>query len=106
MGKKGGAQPGAGRPRGVASIRAQEFREKVMEALEKEARPIIEKAIEQAKEGNQQARDWLTDRGIGRAMQALEISGRDGEPLTIPDEQYKQAIRAAIKGGRSNTDGA
>lgn len=42
---------------------------------------IIKKAIEQAKAGDATARAWLFDRGYGKAVESIEMSGPDGGPV-------------------------
>lgn len=80
---KGGYRPGAGRKPGYASIAAEKARAYIAEQLDEHLGPIVLKAIEQATEGNQQARDWLSDRSWGKPGQSLEVSNPDGSLKTI-----------------------
>lgn len=42
---------------------------------------VIVKAIEQAKAGDDKARDFLFNRGYGKAVESVEMSGPDGDPI-------------------------
>lgn len=44
---------------------------------------IAKKAIEDALEGNQAAREWLCDRSEGKAVAREELTGKDGGALDI-----------------------
>lgn len=80
----GGARKGAGRPKGFAALQAERTRDMVARYLENELEPIVLKAIEQAKEGNKEARDFLFDRAHGRPRQNLGIDGgEEGKPIEI-----------------------
>ena len=72
-----------GRPKGYAALEAERQRIYVAERLVIEFAPIVDKAIEQAKEGNQQAREWLTDRAFGKAQQFVDHT-TDGKELPVP----------------------
>lgn len=76
-GKKGG------RPKGFAALEAERQREMIAKKLVKEFEPIVDKAIEQAKEGNKDARDWLTERAYGKATTPLEVTNPDGSMSTV-----------------------
>ena len=49
----------------------------------KDWRVIIAKAVEQAKEGDSQARKWLSDYLLGPPAQRHELAGEGGSQLTI-----------------------
>lgn len=100
MGKNGGARPGAGRKKGSVAthtLQAQEMRKLLIDKLRINFGPIVDKALEQARNGDKAAREWLTDHGLGKAIQGIELSNKDGEPFLVADEQYKQALIAANK---------
>lgn len=80
---KGGRRPGAGRPIGDATIKAQKAREMLMEALIENWSPIVLKAIDQAINGDATARAWLSDRGLGKVVDQLDLSNKDGSLKTI-----------------------
>lgn len=76
-GKKGG------RPKGYAAIQAEKAREALVKKLEKEWVPIVDKAIEQAKAGDQTARAWLADRGYGKVTQMIATEDENGNKQAI-----------------------
>ncbi len=67
-----------GRPKGYAALEAERQRDYVARKLVKEFAPIVKKAIEQAKNGDKSAREWLTDRAFGKTPQAVDLSNPDG----------------------------
>lgn len=87
-GKKGG------RKKGFPALEAEKARLMIAEKLATEFAPIVDKAIEQAKAGQKDARDWLTDRAYGKSMQP--IVGKDGKDL-IPDTETKAKIENVVK---------
>ena len=93
-GKKGG------RPKGYSAIQAEKSREMICEKLEKEFAPIVVKAIQQAKAGDKYAREWVTDRAYGKAIQSIDLRGKDGKPL-FDEETRKKAKETlgALLGG-------
>jgi len=44
---------------------------------------IIDKAVEQAKRGDSNARKWIADYLVGPPVQRQEVTGADGGPLLI-----------------------
>ena len=76
-GKKGG------RKKGYASIAAEKARELLCKELDKEWKPIVIKAIQQAKDGDAVARNWLSERGYGKVAQAIVTENDEGERLPI-----------------------
>jgi hypothetical protein len=91
-GKKGG------RPVSEATLRAQAAREYISKQLQENLAPIVNRAITDAISGDakerKDAREWLADRGWGKATQPL--SGPLDEPL-FDNEHYEQA-RTIIAG--------
>lgn len=83
MAQRGGKREGAGRKKGLASILADKARDYIAEQLDKELKPIVEKAIEQAKVGDYKAREWLSERGWGKAVQAIVTKDDEGNDLPI-----------------------
>ena len=71
-GKKGG------RPRGKASIATEKARLFILEAVEKEMTPIVEKAITDAKNGDKAARDWLSSYAWGKATVTVVTEDDEG----------------------------
>jgi hypothetical protein len=80
----GGKREGAGRKKGYAAIQAEKTRELICKALEKDIKPIIVKAIKQAKDGDPVARSFLFERGYGKVAQAIVTEDENGEhqPIT------------------------
>lgn len=79
---RGGKRPGAGRKIGTASIEAEKARILIATKLVKELGPIVDKAILQAKDGDKAAREWLSDRGLGKVPTTLALPTDEGA-LTI-----------------------
>ena len=90
----GGKREGAGRKKGFPALEAEKARLMIAEKLSTEFAPIVDKAIEQAKAGQKDARDWLTDRAYGKSMQP--IVGKDGKDL-IPDQETKEKIENVVR---------
>jgi len=80
---RGGKREGAGRKKGIASILAEKTRDYIAKRVAKENNAIVTKAVEQAKEGNQQARDWLYNRAYGAPQQHVDHTS-DGKELPTP----------------------
>lgn len=81
--KRGGKRPGAGRKKGFAALKAEQAREFIAAELEKNLKLIVTRAIDQAKEGDKYARDWLSDRAWGKAPQTLSLEDGDGEGFQV-----------------------
>jgi hypothetical protein len=69
-----------GRPKSEATIRSQLAREYISLQLKDSLPAIVAKAITQAIEGNSEARNWLSDRGWGKAPINLGVD-EDGEKI-------------------------
>ena len=67
-GKKGG------RPKGTNAVQAEKAREYIAMRVGKELEPIIDKAIEQARSGDVQARKDLLDRAYGKPRETMEVT--------------------------------
>ena len=74
-GKKGG------RPKGYAALEAERQRELIAVKLSTQFEPIINKAIEQAIEGNKDAREWLVERAYGKVKEVHDVFIREQAPL-------------------------
>lgn len=88
MAQRGGKREGAGRKKGEASILADKAREYIAIRVSEELGPIVDKAIEQAKAGDKYARDWLSDRGWGKPLQAIVTEDKDGNRLPILAQMF------------------
>lgn len=78
-----------GRKKGRATLEAEAMRNMIAIALHKHFKPILNKAIRQASDGDKFAREWLTDRAFGKVSQAVELSGKDGGPLQVETVKYE-----------------
>jgi hypothetical protein len=83
MAQRGGKRPGAGRKKANHTIEAEQSRAYLIKRLHEELEPIVDKALEQAKSGDKHARDWLSERAWGKPAQAVEVSGKGGDPIAI-----------------------
>lgn len=92
--KRGGARPGAGRPKGFAALEAEAQRVYAAKVLKKEFAPIFQKAIKQAKDGDKAARDYVTEFAFGKPTQP--ISGPDGKDL-FPNDADRATAANALK---------
>lgn len=89
-GKKGG------RPRLFAS----KLREALIRKAEEHAEPLAEVLVKKALEGDLPSIKEMIDRGIGKAIQAVDVT-TDGESLnelgTLSDEQLKQLAASVAR---------
>lgn len=76
-GKKGG------RPKSSATIYAAKAREYIADRVIKDQKPIVDKAIEQAKQGDKSAREFLYNRAFGSPHQTVDHTSK-GEKLPTP----------------------
>lgn len=76
-------QPGqSGNPSGRPAYTAEFTRRLVKLVKRADWRDIVLKAIEQAKRGDHKAREWLSDRVMGKAGQIVDITTA-GEPINL-----------------------
>lgn len=78
---RGGARPGAGRPKGTNEVLLQEAKKQLIQAYLDNIQPINEALIKKCKDGDMSALKELHDRVYGKAPQA--ITGADGKDLKI-----------------------
>lgn len=83
-GKKGG------RKKGFPALLAEQARIIICQRLQENFTPIVDKAVELAKEGNKDAREWLTDRAFGKATQPIDLTHK----IFIDEETKVRAIEA------------
>lgn len=86
-----------GRPKSEATLRAQFARDYISKQVEDSLAPIVARAITQAITGDDKARDWLSDRAWGKAIQATYLSDDDGNPLEVDPETAKMVNAALAK---------
>lgn len=77
----GGARPGAGRKVANHTLEAAVLRQKLIEAYSLRAPEINKALIDKAITGDVPAIKELHDRVHGKAMQAIEMTGKDGKDL-------------------------
>ncbi len=81
MAKKGGRQPGAGRPKGSTT------KPRISDYLTKEdITAIVNKAKEMALAGNETMIKFISEHHFGKAIQPL--AGVDGEPFVVQIVNY------------------
>ncbi len=78
-GKKGGRPKGTKTETTIAREKAREY---LSRRVEEAMAPIVDKAIEQASEGDKAARDWLTDHTWGKAKESIDVTS-GGEVIPI-----------------------
>ena len=105
-------KPGqSGNPSGRPAYTA-EFTQRLVKLVKRaDWRDIVLKAIEQAKRGDYKAREWLSDRVMGKAGQFVDITTAgeslnlgllDDKQLTALEEIIKQATNAGTdKSGKA-----
>jgi len=72
--KRGGRREGSGRKKGFPALQHEMARELLAVKLATEFGPIVDKAIEQAKNGDSEARRWLSDRAWGRPKDTMDLN--------------------------------
>lgn len=98
-GRRGGARPGAGRPKGAKSATTKE-----LEALAKELAPIALHALKgvatkgKSESARVQAATALLDRGFGRPRQSIEHSGPEGGPIETAQVEARAKLTSRIEG--------
>ncbi len=84
----GGARPGAGRPKGSRDA-ATKAAQATIQELAKSIAPDALEALRRIITGGQSeaavvaAANSILDRAYGRAVQAVEVSGKDGAPIAF-----------------------
>ena len=78
-----------GRPTGPATIEREKAKAYIAINIGKYMPQIFKALIKKASKGDVLAIRELFDRGFGKASQAIEMSGKDGNPLLI---QISEAI--------------
>jgi hypothetical protein len=76
--QRGGKREGSGRKKGFPALQSEMAREILAVKLHTEFEPIVDKAIEQAKNGDSEARRWLSDRAWGRPKDTMDLN------VTVP----------------------
>ena len=66
---------------------------------------IIDKAVDQAKRGNAEARKWLASYVIGMPVQRHELTGKDGEPIYMKWLDGPDDLPAATPSGTESGAG-
>lgn len=114
--KKGGARPGAGRPKGAANRATKAVKATIGDLARSHANDAIATLVEIARNGQSDsarvaAANALLDRGYGRPAQCMELTGKDGKDLVpeapkgvlvvpgVMDEQAWEKMMAKHQGG-------
>ncbi len=79
----GGKRPGSGRKKKQSTLLAEAARDYIAGELEANLKPIVERAITDAKNGDKSARDWLSERGWGKVPQAVLTKDEEGNDMPI-----------------------
>ena len=109
MGKRGGPQPGSGRPKGkkaAHTLMAMAARVRLIEMYKIAADQINTVLIGKALQGDLLAIKVLHDRVYGRPVATDDEEEQVTNQLQLTDDQYKQAIQAAASrsgGNKSST---
>jgi hypothetical protein len=72
-----------GRKKGLATIEREKAKDYIANHIAQHMPALFEMMLNKALDGDMMAARELFDRGFGRAVQALEHSGKDGNPLII-----------------------
>jgi len=88
--QRGGKREGSGRKKGFPALQHEKAREFLAIKLATEFGPIVDKAIEQAKNGDTEARRWLTDRAWGKAKESMDINVQPVFSLRALSERSSQ----------------
>lgn len=72
-----------GRKKGIASILAEKAHAFIAQELDRNLKPIVAKAVRDAKGGDRYAREWLSERGLGKVPQAVIPTDPEGNALPI-----------------------
>ena len=92
-------QPGqSGNPGGRPKGRADAFRTAIAKAT-KDGKDIVAAVVpllcDESPLVRLRAAEFLTDRFIGKAVQAVELTGADGGPVAVEDVRHQLIARAA-----------
>ena len=102
MDSRGGKRIGAGRKRGYASLEHEKARDMLAIKLAKEFGPIADKAIEQAKNGDSDARKWLMDRAYGRPKESMDMNIESAFSLKgLAELRLEQREKEALPSSRN-----
>jgi hypothetical protein len=77
--QKGQSGNPGGRPKGQAKYLDSLYRL----VKTKDWRAIVERAIQQAKNGDKTARQWLSDYILGKPIQTTQLTGMDGDVIRV-----------------------
>lgn len=94
--QRGGKREGSGRKKGFPALQHEKAREFLAIKLATEFGPIVDKAIEQAKNGDTEARRWLTDRAWGKAKESVDVNVQPVFSLKALAERAKQLEKEGL----------
>mgnify|MGYP001559097671 CR=1 FL=1 len=94
---RGGRRAGAGRKRGLASVKAEKIREYMIGAIAKRTPDLVNAQIDSAvglmyeakngrvytKEPDTKALEYLLNQGAGKATESILIGNKDNQPFIL-----------------------
>jgi hypothetical protein len=95
MAGKGGFRPGAGRPKGTHTIQAEKAKAELVAMFIAEKKPIFERLIKDAKDGDPQARKELFERVWGKVKENIDLGGEIKHQLDVSDEVFTAIVKRA-----------
>ena len=75
------------------TLEAQEAKAILIAKIHEKIEPLADILIQRALKGDIAALKEVFDRGFGKAMQAIEMSGKDGKELFTPTEKIKELAK-------------
>lgn len=86
---KGGARIGAGRKKGPATIEREKLKDYIAQRIAEAGPMIVDALLDKAVTGDVPAIKELFDRGFGKPMQAVEMTGKNGKDLFTPSQKIR-----------------
>lgn len=95
MAKHGGPRPGSGRPKGAVSKAKLDIATKAKEYAEQAIQTLadIMTDVEMTPASRVNAANAILDRGYGKPMQAVEVTGKDKEPVAFTGFVVQRATK-------------
>jgi hypothetical protein len=111
---RGGARPGAGRPKGSRSAATKQEQARISDLAREHADTALTALVNIARDGESEAArvsaaNAILDRAYGKPVQAMEHTGKDGGPIQSEDVTHDAdafARRMADLAARHHDGGA